>query len=204
MLIMFATQSTRMATAASPAPRKTPLIRNSIRMVPDALIMIRLYVEPTCRIAGPAPISASSLGAKGKQNEKIRTATSKPSKIACTAACAAPSLSCSPMRRATTAVAPILKPTANAITITNMPSVMPTVAVASAPRWATKNMSTMPKSDSMAISSTMGTARRMIARSIDMAVKSCREPTMASLIKANKFETLDCGGFCTKELKVSP
>src|SRR6266700_4000150 len=201
MLMMLATQSTRMATPASPAPRNTPLIRNSIRMVPEELIIIRLYKEPTRRISGPALISANSLGARGKQNEKIRTAIAKPRKIACTAACAAPSLSCSPVRRATTAVAPILKPTANAITITSMPSVMPTVAVASAPRRATKNMSTMPKSDSMAISRTMGTARRMIARSIEMAVKSCRDPAMASLIKANKFEILDGEGFCTIELK---
>src|SRR5215467_7803685 len=66
-----------------------------------------------------------------------------------------------------------------------MPSVMPTVAVASAPRWATKYVSTMANRASMAISRTMGTARRKMARSREMAVKSFFEPTTASLNRSN-------------------
>src|SRR4029077_14503370 len=121
--------------------------------------------------------------------------------IDCTAACAAPALSCSPVRRATTAVVPMLKPRATAKTITSMPSVMPTVAVASAPRWATKKISTMPKSDSIAISSTMGTASSTMARSMEMAVKSCLEPRKASLSSANQRAGREGTGVAIVELK---
>src|SRR5262249_46374542 len=132
---------------------------------------------------------------------KITAMQATPRMIDCTADTAAPSLSCSPMRRATTAVVPILSPTAIAMIMTSMPSVMPTVAVASAPRWATKKMSTMPNSDSMAISSTMGTASRTMARLIEMAVKFWRVPKIASLIKDSTLAVRDCGEVCAIELK---
>jgi hypothetical protein len=45
-------------------------------------------------------------------------------------------------------------------------SVSPTVATASAPRRETKNTSTTAKTLSMTVSSTIGTARRKIARPI--------------------------------------
>src|SRR5229473_1388167 len=70
--------------------------------------------------------------------------------------------------------------------MTSMPSVMPTVAVASAPRCATKKISTMPKSDSIVISSTIGTANNTMARSMEIAVKSCFEPNKASLSTSNQ------------------
>src|SRR5688572_24123857 len=59
-------------------------------------------------------------------------------------------------------------------------SVIPTAVTASAPSFDTKKTSTTAKTDSMAISITMGTARRMIARPIDPSVKSCLEPRTAS------------------------
>src|SRR5215472_4000734 len=150
---------------------------------------------------GLAPINANKRGANGKQMEKINATQATPIMIDCTAATAAPSLSCSPVRRATTAVVPMLRPTAIAMIITSIPSVMPTVAMASAPRWATKKMSTMPNSDSMAISSTMGTASRTMARLIEMAVKFWRVPKIASLIKDSTLAVRDCGEVCVIELK---
>ena len=59
----------------------------------------------------------------------------------------------------------------------------------------------MPKSDSIAISSTMGTASSTIARSMEMAVKSCLEPRMASLISANQREAREGTEAVTGELK---
>src|SRR5215471_14445322 len=94
-----------------------------------------------------------------------------------------------------------------------MPSVIPTVAVASAPRWATQNVSTMAKRASIAISRTMGTASRKMARSIEIAVKSFFEPKMASLTRSNHRSgfwpdgeiSLGSVGAATGELKaVSP
>ena len=38
----FASHSTRMATEASPAPRKMEFIRNNIMMIPELLIMMRV------------------------------------------------------------------------------------------------------------------------------------------------------------------
>src|SRR5215813_19255 len=145
------------------------------------------------RMPGLAPIMARNLGAKGKQTAKITAEAAIPRMMDCTAAWAAPSGSFSPVRRATTAVVPMLIPTATAKIMVSMPSVIPTVAVESAPRCATQNMSTMPKSDSMAISSTMGTASRKMARSMDIAVKSFFDPKMASLTRVNQFS-----GFCSK------
>jgi hypothetical protein len=63
-------------------------------------------------------------------------------------------------------------------------SVMPTVATASAPRCATKKTSATAKTDSMAISTTMGIARSRMARPRSPSVKSCRLPRSASLTEA--------------------
>ena len=113
MLKMLAIHSTRIAIAASPAPRKTALIRNSIRMTPLKPNRIAVKRE-LARTSGVAPIRPSSGRAKTKPRMPSGTATHSPSTIACTAALAAPSGSCSPIRRATIAVAPIPRPIATA------------------------------------------------------------------------------------------
>ena len=59
MLMALAIHSTRIATAASPAPRNTALIRNSIRMTPLKPRTIAANDE-CARTSGGAPISASS------------------------------------------------------------------------------------------------------------------------------------------------
>lgn len=87
-----------------------------------------------------------------------------PSVMACTAARAAPSGFFSPMRRATVAVVPIASPKASVYTMAIIDSVSATVATAAAPSFATQNMSTTAKMDSITISSTIGTASRKIAR----------------------------------------
>jgi hypothetical protein len=47
----------------------------------------------------------------------------------------------------------------------------------------------------------MGTARRMMARSIEIAVKSWREPKMASLTNPSQLAARDCVGVCAIVLK---
>ena len=59
----------------------------------------------------------------------------------------------------------------------------------------------MPKSDSIAISNTMGTASSTIARSMEMAVKSCLDPRMASLMRANHRAAQDETGDAAVEIK---
>jgi hypothetical protein len=76
------------------------------------------------------------------------------------------------MRRATSAVAPMLSPSATQNSTIRQVSVSPTVAIAFAPKCATQNTSTTPNSDSMHISSTIGTANKIIARSRLPSVKS--------------------------------
>ncbi len=68
------------------------------------------------------------------------------------------------MRRATIAVAPTDSPSASVYTIVNIDSVRPTVATASAPRCATQKTSATTKTDSIAISITIGTASITIER----------------------------------------
>ena len=68
------------------------------------------------------------------------------------------------MRRATIAVTPIDNPIAAVYASVSIDSVRPTVATAFGPRCATQKMSTTANSDSITISSTIGTASRMIAR----------------------------------------
>ena len=95
------------------------------------------------------------------------------------------------MRRETIAPAPMLSPIASVYRIVMNDSVSPTVATASAPRWATTNTSTTTKMLSMSISSTIGTARMKIARPIGPSVKSrpCA-PASASRTAPQS----DCGG----------
>ena len=62
--MMFDTQNRRMAMAASPAPRKMALLRNSMTMAPQPPSAMRAYPEPVATMAGDAPISCSSFGAK--------------------------------------------------------------------------------------------------------------------------------------------
>ena len=68
------------------------------------------------------------------------------------------------MRRATTAAPPIDSPMANAYTMMSIDSVSITVATASAPSFDTQKMSATANSDSINISSTMGTASSKMAR----------------------------------------
>ena len=104
--------STRIATAASPAPRKTAFWRNSSSTValPASISVVNPLPERTT--LSVAPMSRKSAGAKGAANIAIAAAISSPSTIDCPAARAAPSSSCSPVRRATSAVAPIDSPSA--------------------------------------------------------------------------------------------
>src|SRR5260370_1299829 len=75
------------------------------------------------------------------------------------------------------------------------------MATAASPRWATQNMSTMPNNASIAISRTMGTASKMMARLIEIAVKSWREPKIASLTRDRNVAVRDCWEVCAIELK---
>ena len=64
----------------------------------------------------------------------------------------------------------MLNPTAMVYTTTIMDSVRPTVAMAAAPRRDTQKTSTTAKMLSIAISSTIGTASRKMAREMDPCV----------------------------------
>ncbi len=110
--MLFASHSTRIAIAASPAPRNTALIRNSSRITTFPPSMIRAYVLPMVSTSGLAPMRARRRGAKATPIAPVTTATITPSAIPCTAASAAPSRFFSPIRRATMAVTPIESPMA--------------------------------------------------------------------------------------------
>ena len=90
------------------------------------------------------------------------------------------------MRRATYAVVAMPRPSETMKTMVSMDSVRATAAGPSRPRRATKKMSTMPNSDSMNISSTMGTASRAIARGMGPSVKSCWVPLSDSRTEPQK------------------
>ena len=64
MFTMFASQRTRIAMAASPAPRKTALIRNSRNMVALPLKIMRVYPEPSLTTLSDPPMICSKFGAK--------------------------------------------------------------------------------------------------------------------------------------------
>src|SRR3954463_11702443 len=70
-------------------------------------------------------------------------------------------------------------------------SVRPTVATASEPSLDTQKMSTTANSDSIDISSTIGTARRITARPTGTCVKSSCDPRMASRMVAQKPDGTD-------------
>ena len=78
MLIALAIHSTRIAIAASPAPRNTALIRNSIMITPLApsMIVVNAALATT---AGDAPMNRSKAGAYATPNTPTGTATSTPS-----------------------------------------------------------------------------------------------------------------------------
>ena len=82
----------------------------------------------------------------------------------CTAESAAALGSFSPIRRATIAVAPIESPIPTAYTMVSSDSVRPTVATAEGPREDTKYTSTTAKTDSITISSIIGTDNSKIDR----------------------------------------
>ena len=113
-LMMFASQSERIAIDASPAPRKIALMRKRRRMTTLAPSMIRVKGAPLATTSGEAPMSARSRGANSAPRIPIGTATAMPRPIDCTAARAAPSGFFSPIRRATVAAAPIESPIATA------------------------------------------------------------------------------------------
>ena len=121
-------------------------------------------------IAGEAPISASSFGAKIKKGSPSATDAIAPRKIACTAEMAAPSPSFSPMRRATIAVVDMPSPMPTAKTSVSTDSVSPTVAIAFEPSRLTQNTSTTANRDSSTISSTIGIASSRIDRFSEPAV----------------------------------
>ncbi len=110
MLMALASHSTRIATAASPAPRKMALMRNSITTdtLPPSITRVKLL--PLRTTSGSAPISPSSCGAKTTPTTPSASETPSPSRSVCAAVCAAPSGSCSPVRRATIAIAPMPRP----------------------------------------------------------------------------------------------
>ncbi len=99
--------------AASPAPRKIALMRKRSTIVafPPSITRVNVTFRMT---PGSAPMSARSCGAKTMPMPPNSRASAAPSRMACTAARAAPSASFSPMRRATMAVAPMLSPIAMA------------------------------------------------------------------------------------------
>lgn len=65
-------------------------------------------------------------------------------------------------------------------------SVKPTVAMASAPKRDTNQMSAMEKRDSMTISRTIGTERMNMALPTLLSVKSRSVPAIASLISCHQ------------------
>jgi hypothetical protein len=114
MLSRLASHRTRIAIAASPAPRKTALIRKSMTIVALPPSITRAKPLPTAITSADAPMSASRRGANTAPATPITVDSASPSASTCTAARAAPSRSFSPMRRAIIAVAPMLSPIASA------------------------------------------------------------------------------------------
>ena len=138
-------------------------------------------------------MAASSLGANAAPAMLIAAAATIPAASPCTAAVAAPSGSFSPIRRATIAVIDIENPIATQTASIKIDSANPTVAMASAPRWATQNTSTMAKSDSITISRTIGIASSTMARPRLPSVKSCCDPRIASRIADQYLVDVDTG-----------
>ena len=86
----FASQSARMVMAASPAPRKLALIRNSRRRRrrrPDETRVSGADVHHP----GDPPMAAENVGAKRPPKKPKSAANPRPMQMACTAARPAPS-----------------------------------------------------------------------------------------------------------------
>ncbi len=109
----FANHRTRIATVASPAPRKIALMRNRRTMTTFPPSITAMNPEPEATTSGPAPMNARRRGARSAPATPSGTARRTPRAIACTAVRAALSRSRSPMRRATMAVAAIERPIAS-------------------------------------------------------------------------------------------
>ena len=104
--------STRIAMAASPAPRNTALMRNSSTTVMLPPSIIRVKPLPLATTRGEAPIILSKFVPCHAPKPPIRHEMKMPMRIVCAAARDAPSASRSPVRRATSAEAPIDSPIA--------------------------------------------------------------------------------------------
>jgi len=110
----LASQRARIAVAASPAPRKMALIRKSRQTETFAPSRMRVKCTPCSSTHGEAPIARSRSGAKKAPAADSGMPKISPSAIAWTAVRAAASSSFSPMRRATSEVAPMESPKASA------------------------------------------------------------------------------------------
>ena len=115
-----------------------------------------------------------------KLGTPISTAKVSEMKITCPTALLAPAPFSSPMRRATRAVAAVLRPMAMEYTSVSTDSVRPTVATASVPILATKNTSTMANRASITISRIMGTDSMKMARLMLPDVKFVSVPRNAA------------------------
>jgi len=111
MLMAFASHKTRIAIAASPAPRKMALIMNSIMIVTLPASMMVVNPQPWATTPGEAAPLMPIVSEPGGANQGDYRGHDQAQSHACMAACAAPS-GFFPIRRATVAVAPILKPMA--------------------------------------------------------------------------------------------
>ena len=138
MLTRFASQSARIASTGSPAPRKMPLIMNSSVTVTQPPSMIAVKVRPLAVSSGVAPSSTSRSEAQTTPATPITSDAAHPPAMACTAAADARSGEPSPTRRATIAVAPMLRPIDTANTRAMSESDRPRTATASGPRRPTK------------------------------------------------------------------
>ena len=112
MFSRLPSHNTRIAIAASPDPRNTALIRNNSTTVTLPPSMIWVNRCPERITSGEAPITCNRLDARGAARTAISAATMTPSRIDWAAARDAPSASRWPMRRDTSAIAPIDSPIA--------------------------------------------------------------------------------------------
>ncbi len=81
MLTALANHRTRIAIAASPAPRKMALMRNSSRTLPLAPSITRVKLAPVRTTSSLAPISRSSEGAVATAVTPTTMPTSTPTAI---------------------------------------------------------------------------------------------------------------------------
>ena len=86
MLSPFAIHSTRMAIAASPAPRKAAFCRNSSRTTTLPPSMMRVYGTPVATTFASAPMMCRMSGAKATPATPNTIASASPRRTACAAA----------------------------------------------------------------------------------------------------------------------